>query len=157
MATSERRTRVAVIFGGRSTEHSISCVSAGSVMSALDRDSYEVLPVGITPEGGWVLASDDPRALQISGRELPQVVKGSAVVLPADPTAGPMVVTEPGQAAQALGDVDVVFPLLHGAYGEDGTLQGLLEMAGIPYVGAGVLASAVCMDKEYTKKLLRAE
>ncbi len=146
-----------MIFGGRSTEHSISCVSAGSVMSALDRDSYEVLPVGITPDGGWVLASDDPGTLQISGRELPQVLKGSAVVLPADPTAGPMVVTEPGQAVQALGEVDVVFPLLHGAYGEDGTLQGLLEMAGLPYVGAGVLASAVCMDKEYTKKLLRAE
>ncbi|HEX5493658.1 MAG TPA: D-alanine--D-alanine ligase family protein [Mycobacteriales bacterium] len=155
MATSERRIRVAVIFGGRSTEHAISCVSAGSMLSALDRDTYQVLPVGITPDGGWVLAPDDPKALAISGRELPQVVKGSAVVLPADPTAGGLVVAEPGDAVRALGEVDVVFPLLHGAYGEDGTVQGLLEMAGIPYVGAGVLASAVCMDKEYTKKLLR--
>lgn len=152
MATSSR-IRVAVLFGGRSTEHSISCVSAGSVLAALDRDVYDVLPVGITPQGTWVLAADDPAALAITGRELPEVAKGSGVLLPADPTVGGLIRTEPGEA---LDQVDVVFPLLHGAYGEDGTVQGLLEMAGIPYVGAGVLASAVCMDKEYTKRLLAA-
>lgn len=146
-----------MVFGGRSTEHAISCVSASSVLAALDRDTYDVLPVGITPEGAWVLTGDDPEALQIHGRELPQVDKGAAVVLAADPTAGGLAVVEPGTGVQALESVDVVFPVLHGAYGEDGTLQGLLEMAGIPYVGAGVLSSAVSMDKEYTKKLLRAE
>jgi D-alanine-D-alanine ligase len=148
--------RVAVVFGGRSTEHAISCVSAGSVMSALPRDQFEVIPVGITTEGRWVLSTDDPAALRIRGRELPQVKDGSAVVLAGDPTSADLLVVEPGEGARALADVDVVFPVLHGAYGEDGTIQGLLEMAGIPYVGAGVLASAAAMDKEFTKKLLAA-
>ncbi|HVQ90628.1 MAG TPA: D-alanine--D-alanine ligase family protein [Mycobacteriales bacterium] len=154
---SGRRVRVAVIFGGRSTEHAISCVSAGSVLGALDREQYEVIPVGITPKGGWVLPGGDPEALQITGRALPHVDSGTAVVLPADPTAGGLVVVEPGEGARVLDSVDVVFPLLHGAYGEDGTIQGLLEMAGVPYVGSGVLASAVAMDKEFAKKLLRAD
>ncbi len=148
---------MAVVFGGRSSEHSISCVSAASVMAALDPSRYEIVPVGITRAGSWVLTDGDLEALQIHGTALPQVEAGSAVVLPGDPTAGGLVVVEPGEGARALGDVDVVFPLLHGAYGEDGTIQGLLEMAGVPYVGAGVLGSAVAMDKEYTKKLLAAE
>lgn len=156
VTTPERKIRVAVVFGGRSTEHAISCVTASSVLSALNRDEYDVMPIGITPEGGWVLTSDDPKALQIHGRELPQVDKGTAVVLPGDPTRGGLVVLQPGEGPGVLGDVDVVFPLLHGVYGEDGTIQGLLEMAGVPYVGAGVLSSAVSMDKEYTKTLLRA-
>ncbi len=151
-----KKIRVAVVFGGRSTEHAISCVSAGSILAALDRDAFEVVPVGISQEGRWVLAADDPRALAIHDRELPQVKDGAAVMLPGDPTRGGLVVVEPGEGNRALAGVDVVFPVLHGPYGEDGTIQGLLEMAGLPYVGAGVLASAAAMDKEFTKKLLAA-
>jgi len=152
-----RKIRVAVVFGGRSTEHAISCVSAGSILGALDRDRFEVVPIGITPEGRWVLTADDPRALEIRDRALPQVKDGTSVVLAGDPTSGGLVVVEPGDAVRTLAGVDVVFPVLHGAYGEDGTIQGLLEMAGLPYVGGGVFASAAAMDKEYTKKLLAAE
>jgi D-alanine-D-alanine ligase len=148
---------VAVVFGGRSPEHAISCVSAGSVLAALDRDRYEVLPVGIGRDGAWVLAPDDPRALTIQGRELPGVAPGAGVVLPGDPTAGGLRLLDAGERAEVLGAVDVVFPVLHGAYGEDGAIQGLLEMAGVPYVGSGVLASAVAMDKEFTKRLLAGE
>ena len=157
MSMPGRRVRVAVVFGGRSTEHAISCVSAGSVLAALDPARYEVVPVGITPKGAWVITSGDPEALRISGRELPTVETGTAVVLPGDPTAGGLVVVEPGEGARVLHGVDVVFPVLHGPFGEDGTIQGLLEMAGVPYVGSGVLGSAVAMDKEFTKKLLAAE
>jgi len=148
------RIRVAVVFGGRSTEHAISCISAGSILAALDRDRYDVVAVGITPEGRWVLAPDDPALLALSGRELPAVKDGQAVALPADPTAGGLVPLEDGPGL--LGQVDVVLPVLHGPYGEDGTLQGLLELAGVPYVGSGVLASAAAMDKAVAKKLLAA-
>src|SRR5882757_5117915 len=154
----ERRIRVAVVFGGRSSEHAISCVSAGSVLGHLDRERFEVVPVGITREGGWVLGRDDPEALSIHNRELPAVDStGTAIALPADPTRGGLVHLDPGRAGELLSAVDVVFPVLHGPYGEDGTIQGLLELAGTPYVGAGVLASAAGMDKEFTKKLLAAE
>lgn len=146
-----------MVFGGRSTEHAISCVSAGSVLAALDRDRYEVVPIGITAKGAWVLTGGDPHQLSIAGRTLPHVDTGTAIVLPGDPTAGGLLMVEPGEGARVLDSVDVVFPLLHGAYGEDGTIQGLLEMAGVPYVGSGVLASAAAMDKEFAKKLLRAE
>ena len=148
------RTRVAVILGGRSTEHAISCLSAGSVLAALDRSKYDVVAVGITPEGRWVLVPDDPALLAMSGRELPSVKDGQAVALPGDPTAGGLVPLEDGPGV--LGAVDVVFPVLHGPWGEDGTVQGLLEMAGVPYVGSGVLASAAAMDKAVAKVLLRA-
>jgi len=137
--------RVAVIFGGRSSEHSVSCVTAGSVIAALDPDRYEVVPVGITAEGRWVSA--DTHTLVMRGRELPTVVsRGDSVALSGDPTALP----------EVLGPIDVVFPVLHGPYGEDGTLQGLLELAGIPYVGSGVFASAAAMDKAHMKRLLAA-
>jgi len=148
------RVRVAVVLGGRSTEHAISCVSAGSVLAALDRERYDVLAVGITREGRWVLVPDDPALLAVAGRELPAVKDGQAVALPGDPTAGGLVPLEDGPGV--LGAVDVVFPVLHGPWGEDGTLQGLLEMAGVPYVGSGVLASAAAMDKAVAKVLLRA-
>ena len=148
------RTRLAVVFGGRSTEHAISCISAGSILSAVDRDRYDVVAVGITPEGRWVLAPDDPALLALSGRELPAVKDGQAVALPGDPTAGGLVPLEDGPGL--LGTVDVVFPVLHGPYGEDGTLQGLLELAGVPYVGSGVLASAAAMDKAVARVLLAA-
>jgi D-alanine-D-alanine ligase len=151
------RLRVAVLFGGRSTEHAISCVSAGSVLAALDRDRYEVLPIGITAQGRWVLASDDPPRLAIRGRELPAVdPTGTALTLPGDPTAKGIVVLDPGEVPADLGAIDVAFPLLHGPYGEDGTLQGLLELAGVPYVGSGVFASAAAMDKHHMKQLLQA-
>ena len=155
---TNRRSRVAVVFGGRSTEHAISCVTAGSVLAALDRDAFEVVPVGITPKGAWVLATGDPAALRIHGRELPAVEAGAAVVLARRPDRRRAGRGRAGRRRRACCDgVDVVFPVLHGPYGEDGTIQGLLEMAGVPYVGSGVLASAAAMDKEFTKKLLRAE
>jgi len=140
------RTRVAVVFGGRSTEHGISCVSAGTILAALDPAEFEVVPVGITREGRWVLVDGESVRLAIEGGQLPEITDsaGVPVLLAPDPTARGL-------------DVDVVFPVLHGAYGEDGTIQGLFEMAGIPYVGAGVLASAAGMDKEFTKKLAAAE
>jgi D-alanine-D-alanine ligase len=151
------RIRVAVVYGGRSSEHGISVVSAGSVIAALDPARYEVVPIGITPAGGWVLTDGEPAAMRIVDRRVPEVEKGTAVVLPGDPTAGHLVAFDPGAGARALAGIDVVFPVLHGRFGEDGTIQGLLELAGIPYVGAGVFASAAAMDKEFTKKLLRAE
>jgi D-alanine-D-alanine ligase len=154
---SSRRLRVAVVFGGRSSEHAISCVSAGSVLRVLDRDRNEVVPVGITPDGRWVLAADDPDRLAISGGKLPEVDgAGSQVVLAGDPTSRGLVLSEPGEVPEVLGAVDVVFPLLHGPYGEDGTIQGLLELAGVPYVGSGVLSSAVAMDKAAMKVMLSA-
>ncbi|HVW81253.1 MAG TPA: D-alanine--D-alanine ligase family protein [Mycobacteriales bacterium] len=146
MSSPSRKLRVAVIFGGRSSEHAVSCVTAGSVLAALDPDRYEVVPVGITAAGRWVLA--DTSSLRMRGRELPSVAgDGEPVAIPGDPTALP----------DALGGpIDVAFPLLHGPYGEDGTLQGLLELAGIPYVGSGVFASAAAMDKAHMKRFLIA-
>ncbi|MGC1212357.1 MAG: D-alanine--D-alanine ligase family protein [Micromonospora sp.] len=157
--TTPGKTRVAIVFGGRSPEHGISCVSAGSVLGALDPDEFEVVPVGITRQGQWVLASGDPSQLAIQDRKLPEITSGSGteLVLRADPTAGGLMVLDPAEGPRALADVDVVFPVLHGAYGEDGTIQGMLEMADIPYVGANVFASAAAMDKEFTKKLCAAE
>jgi D-alanine-D-alanine ligase len=154
---TSRKTRVAVVFGGRSTEHGISCVSGGSVLAHLDQDRFEIVPVGITQEGAWVLGTDDPKQLEIRDRKEPQVVSGTALALPGDPTRQELVLLEPERGGEVLSGVDVVFPVLHGAFGEDGTIQGLLEMADVPYVGPGVLSSAVSMDKEYTKKLLAAE
>lgn len=157
--TDHGRVRVAVVFGGRSNEHAISCVSAGSILRNLDPERFEVVAVGITPDGSWVLTDGDPDALAITDRQLPGVSSesGTELALTADPgRAGQLVSLSPG-GAEVLASVDVVFPVLHGPYGEDGTIQGLLELAGVPYVGAGVLASAAGMDKEFTKKLLVAE
>lgn len=157
---SHERIRVAVVFGGRSSEHAISCVSAGSILRNLDPRRFEVVTVGITPEGAWVLTDGDPEALAINDRQLPAVTmdSGAELALPADPQrAGQLIALSGGGPTETLGSVDVVFPVLHGPYGEDGTVQGLLELAGVPYVGAGVLASAAGMDKEFTKKLLAAE
>src|ERR671932_2810219 len=156
MTGKARKVRVAVVFGGRSAEHAISCVSAGSVLAALDPSRYEVVPVGIATDGRWVLA-DWSQQLEITDGKLPEVTGGTAVSLVGDPAARGLAVLEPGAAVgRVLTEVDVVFPVLHGAYGEDGTVQGLLEMAGVPYVGSGVFASAASMDKEFTKKLLAA-
>ena len=146
MSGKAGRLRVAVVFGGRSAEHAISCVSAGSVIAALDPDRYEVVPVGIATDGRWVLADGDQR-MAITDGSLPEVTGGTAVSLVGDPEGRGFAVLEPGAAVgRALTEVDVVFPVLHGTYGEDGTIQGLLEMAGLPYVGSGVFASAASMD-----------
>ncbi|HEX4723553.1 MAG TPA: D-alanine--D-alanine ligase family protein [Pseudonocardiaceae bacterium] len=133
---TERKLRVAVVFGGRDTEHADSCRSAGSVLSQLDTDRFDVVPVGITVAGGWVLESTGPKAL---------------------PAAADADVAVPERVGTVLGQVDVVFPVLHGTYGEDGTIQGLLELAGVPYAGAGVLATAAAIDGEFSRKLLAAE
>ena len=151
------RIRVALVYGGRSSEHGISVVSAGSILSALDPAKYDVVPVGITPQGAWMITDAEPQTMRITGRSVPEVKDGTAVVLRTDPAASELVALEPGAGVQVLETVDVVFPVLHGRFGEDGTIQGLLEMAGIPYVGPGVFASAAAMDKEYAKKLLRAD
>jgi D-alanine-D-alanine ligase len=152
-----RRTRIAVVFGGRSSEHAISCISAGSVLRALDRERYDVVPVGITPAGAWVLAADEPERLAITDGRLPQVdATGAAALLPGDPTRPGLEVRAAGDVPEVLGAVDVVFPVLHGPWGEDGTLQGLLELAGVAYVGSGVYASAAAMDKGHMKAAFRA-
>ena len=152
-----RKPRVAVVFGGRSSEHGVSVVTAASVLRAIDRDKYDVLPIGITTEGRWALTADAPERMAIEDRRMPSVEQVTdhegAVLLPVDPANREVVYTEAGAVPKALGEVDVVFPMLHGPYGEDGTLQGLLELSGVPYVGAGVLASAVGMDKEYMKRI----
>ncbi|MFF4119533.1 D-alanine--D-alanine ligase family protein [Streptomyces sp. NPDC001714] len=153
-----RKPRVAVVFGGRSSEHGISMVTAGAVLSAIDRTKYDVLPIGITREGRWVLTADEPERMAITERRTPEVADlaesaEGGVVLPVDPANREVVYSEPGSVPKALGEVDVVFPMLHGPYGEDGTLQGLLELSGVPYVGSGVLASAVGQDKEYMKRV----
>jgi D-alanine-D-alanine ligase len=151
----QRRIRVAVVFGGRSSEHAISCVSAGSVLAAIDREKYDVVPIGITTEGRWVAERDDPARLRITEGRLPAVdASGTHVVLPADPTHRGLEVRSGEAVASLLHDVDVVFPILHGPWGEDGTIQGLLELAGIPYVGSGVFASAAAMDKGHMKAVL---
>ncbi len=156
----ERKIRVAVVFGGRGPEHAISCLGGGNVLRAIDRDKYEVVPIGITREGTWLQVSDEPAKLAITEGELPSVeavAKPDAHVVPWAYQGDSAVVTSaPGHIPHVLGDVDVVIPVLHGPYGEDGTIQGLLEMAGVRYVGAGVLASAVSMDKEYMKLIFQA-
>ena len=159
--SSQRKIKVALVFGGRSTEHAVSCLGAGHLLAAIDRDRYEVVPVGITTDGRWVLTADEPGrlAVQDSGA-LPSVdavaTPGTQIAARLDGAASALVVTGPGQVPLSLGEVDVVLPLLHGPWGEDGTLQGLLEMTGASYAGAGVLASAVGMDKEYMKLVFAA-
>jgi D-alanine-D-alanine ligase len=170
----QRKIRVAVVFGGQGPEHPVSCMGAGTVLATLDRDRYEVVPVGILPDGRWVLTRDEPERLAINGRTLPSVaaVAGPEAGTGPGPGAGPGAVAERGAGGAAvapapaasvasvpgvLAGVDVVLPILHGPFGEDGTIQGLLEMAGVPYVGAGVLASAVSLDKEYMKLVFTAK
>jgi D-alanine-D-alanine ligase len=149
--TQPDRPRVAVVFGGRSSEHGVSCVTAGEVIRAIDPDRYEVVPIGISTEGRWVLESASPERYAITGGSLPMVDGVRAEVALASTGSSELVVHEPDEVPRTLGEVDVVLPLLHGPWGEDGTIQGLFEMAGVRYVGAGVLASAVGMDKHYMK------
>jgi D-alanine-D-alanine ligase len=158
MNSAPRKPRIAVVFGGRSSEHAISCVTAGSVLAAIDPEQYDVVPIGIAADGRWVLESGDPERLRIEGPDRLPAVDGdrAAIALAPEAASTGLVVTEPSQPPRTLGEVDVVFPLLHGPWGEDGTIQGMLEMAGVRYVGAGVLASAVSMDKAYMKVVLAA-
>jgi D-alanine-D-alanine ligase len=157
--TQQRKTRVAVVFGGRGPEHAVSCLGGGHLLDVIDRSRYEVIPVGIAADGSWVAVADSPAALAITDGQMPSVAAvaqpgGQVVPWSGGPVTGEgaaLTASPPAQIPGLLGDVDVVLPILHGPYGEDGTLQGLLEMAGVRYVGAGVLASAVGMDKEYMK------
>ncbi|GAA4937738.1 D-alanine--D-alanine ligase family protein [Streptomonospora halophila] len=148
----QRKIRVAVIFGGRSPEHEISCVTAGGVISAIDTDRYEVVPIGIARDGSWVLYSADPGQLAIVDGRLPEVhTSGPELAVPFS-GATDLIVLE-GDSSRRLGGFDAVLPLLHGPLGEDGTIQGLFEMMDARYAGAGVFASAASMDKVFMKAL----
>ena len=163
--SEQRKIRVAVVFGGRGPEHAVSVMGGGNMLASIDRSRYDVIPVGITRDGGWVQVADEPGRLAITGGELPSVEAAAvpgAPVLPGSSVmpwarAGAFVTSAPGQIPALLGEVDVVLPVLHGPFGEDGTIQGLLELAGVPYVGAGVLSSALSMDKEYMKLVFAAK
>jgi D-alanine-D-alanine ligase len=147
--TTNKRMRIGVLFGGRSGEHEVSLASAASVIRALNPAKYEAVLIGISKDGRWLVGGS-------AQKMLPEVLKaGQHVVLPADPGSAALVPMS-GSAGPSV-HVDVVFPVLHGTFGEDGTVQGLLELAGLPYVGAGVLASAVGMDKDVQKRLFEQE
>ena len=174
-----KKIRVGILFGGRSGEHEISLLSAASVFNAIDKNKYEVVPIGITKEGRWVTAADAERLLQGKFEDHKHLragdpeatpgaavlAKGEAVVVPPEPQKhGSLTPFETDASSHALTrratdraiDVDVIFPVLHGTFGEDGTIQGLLELADMAYVGAGVLGSAAGMDKDIMKALFRA-
>lgn len=143
-----KRLRVGILFGGRSGEHEVSLASAASVIRALDPQKYEAVPIGITKDGRWLVGTN-------AQKMLPEVLKsGERVVLPPDPSAASLVPLGAATGQPSV-KIDVVFPVLHGTFGEDGTVQGLLELAGLPYVGTGVLASAVGMDKDVQKRLFK--
>lgn len=142
---------VALLFGGRSSEHTISCATAGGVLEAIDREKYTVIPIGMTRDGAFTLQHDDAAAFMLNPEHMPEIVdNGSRILWPESALSRELHVVEDG-VTRSLGEVDVVFPILHGRWGEDGTLQGMLELVGLPYVGDGVLASAVGMDKHYAK------
>lgn len=161
--TDFERPRVLIVFGGRSSEHEVSCATAAGILRAIDRDKWDVVPLGITKDGQWVPASDDPALLEFKDGK-GQSVEAGATRVALTPGGGRLVElsydgdpADPGArvvGARDLGRVDIVLPLLHGPYGEDGTIQGLLEMAEVRYVGCGVASSAVSMDKHLTKVVL---
>jgi len=146
---------VALLFGGRSSEHSISCATAGGVLAAIDRDRYTVIPVGITRDGAFVLEDDDPEKFALTASALPEVTDNGTRVLWPDSAGNRELSIVDASGRRSLGTVDLVFPILHGPYGEDGTVQGMLELVDLPFVGSGVLASALGMDKHYTKTVLQ--
>ncbi len=153
--SDSQKLRVAILYGGRSAEHEVSVVSARSVMASIDRAKYDLVPIAITKEGRWLLPDRTPEQLEAPAGSLPGTgEEGTGVAITRSADGAMLEPLEGG--GSALGPVDVVFPVLHGPYGEDGTVQGLLELAGVPYVGAGVLASALGMDKEMQKQLFRA-
>jgi len=143
---NKKRLRVGILFGGRSGEHEVSLASAASVIRGLDPDKYEAVPIGITKEGHWLVGG-------AAQKMLPEVLKGGQrVMMTADPTDAALIPLDRSGGGQRI---DVVFPVMHGTYGEDGTIQGLLDLAGLPFVGAGVLGSAIGMDKDVAKRLLQ--
>ena len=146
---TKRKIRVGVIFGGKSGEHEVSLASAQSIMRAMDKNKYEVVPIGVTSEGRWLTHGDPLKALTGGQASMPQLLESGYV-----PDSGsPHRELIPGTETSGIPDVDVIFPVLHGTFGEDGTVQGLLELAGIPYTGSGVLASALAMDKLRSRQL----
>ncbi|MDH6181483.1 D-alanine-D-alanine ligase [Microbacteriaceae bacterium SG_E_30_P1] len=146
---------VALLFGGRSSEHEISCSTASGVLSAIDRSKYNVIAIGITKSGAVTLQPDDAAMFAMNPDAMPVVPdNGTRVHWPESSTTRELTVTDASGVTRSLGDVDVVFPILHGPFGEDGTVQGLLELVGLPYVGNGVLASALGMDKHFAKTAL---
>jgi D-alanine-D-alanine ligase len=149
---SAGKVRVAVFFGGQSDEHDVSLRSAQTVMAALDPEKYEAVPIGITREGRW-LSGSDPMAQLTATSPMFAVAAGDGA---ADQTASQVAPIDAGDAMPSIlsGNIDVVFPVLHGPYGEDGTVQGMLELAGVPYVGAGVLGSSLAMDKAMARTVL---
>ncbi len=143
---NKKRLRVGILFGGRSGEHEVSLASAASVIRGLDPDKYEAVPIGITKEGHWLIGG-------AAQKMLPEVLKGGQrVMMTADPTDAALIPLDRSGGGQRI---DVVFPVMHGTFGEDGTIQGLLDLAGLPFVGAGVLGSAIGMDKDVSKRLLQ--
>lgn len=173
-----KKLRIGVLFGGRSGEHEVSLLSAASVLNAIDRNKYEVVPIGITKAGRWVTASDAERLLAGETAAAPRhlragdpeatapaavLARGESVIVPPVPSAGPTGALVPFETtapvahlSQSTLNLDVIFPVLHGTFGEDGTIQGLFELAGIAYVGSGVLGSATGMDKDVMKRLFAA-
>ncbi|WP_082784341.1 D-alanine--D-alanine ligase family protein [Microbacterium laevaniformans] len=147
---------VAVLFGGRSSEHAISSATAGGVLRAIDRDRFDVIPVGITRDGAFVLEDDDPDKFALNPERLPEVVDNGTRILWPDSVRSRELRVQDADGIRSLGDIDVVFPILHGRFGEDGTIQGFLELLDLPYVGAGLLMSAIGMDKHTTKSVLKA-
>jgi len=148
----EKKIRVGIIFGGKSGEHEVSLRSAKSVVEAIPREKYDIVLIGIDKSGRWLLNEDSNFLISRAGQHMPKMVEGGREVSFIPESAG--LIQAVGQAGDS-GKVDVVFPILHGPFGEDGTVQGLLKLAGIPFVGAGVLGSAVGMDKDVMKRLLR--
>lgn len=157
------KIRVALIYGGRSGEHSISCATAGAVMASLDPAKFDVLSIAISKDGAWVPGLTDPQDLKLNAATTVVCVGADRIVLGGGDGSQELLLIRnaTGESAEqkieSLGKVDVVFPLLHGPFGEDGTIQGLLEMANIPYVGCGVFASAAGMDKDFMKIILRSQ
>src|ERR1700686_5120074 len=143
---NKKRLRVGILFGGRSGEHEVSLASAASVIRGLDPDKYEAVPIGISKEGHWLVGAGAQK--MPAGR----LKGGQRVMMTADPTDAALVKLGGSGGGQRI---DVVFPVMHGTFGEDGTIQGLLDLAGLPFVGAGVLGSGVGMDKDVAKKLLQ--
>lgn len=151
------KKRIVVLYGGKADEHPISCISTAGVLKAMDTERFEPIPVGITKSGQWIVNGEDPRGWDLSGDALPEVkVTPQSRPVLLDVSRGCDGFLVGGDTVESLGHIDAVLPVLHGPYGEDGTIQGLLEMMNVPYVGCGVLASAACMDKHYTKVLLDA-
>lgn len=149
------RLRIGVVFGGRSGEHEVSLMSAESIINALDKEKYEVVPIGIGKDGKWLIGNDPLEALRLAAREGGGPLNLAPAAFLPDPTK-PGLITLEGASDISPQGFDVIFPVLHGPYGEDGCIQGMLELANVPYVGSGVAASSVGMDKALMKDVFRA-